>query len=153
MFHRAAYASYSSHSTKGHMELVGTAPFHIPSLAEITKFFKHLRTQPRDFKWNKLITSSQIPRSKSERYAWTEMTLRKQCVLPENCDTMEHKSFTCPNVTSVPERKSILVQKRLCFNCTGPHKVVECCSKTSCQIFRRNIIHQYVILNGTWKEC
>ena len=50
------------------------------------------------------------------------------------CDAMEHKSSTCPNVTSVPERKSILVQKRLSFNCTGPHKVVECRSKTSCQI-------------------
>ena len=47
---------------------------------------------------------------------------------------MEHKSSTCPNVTSVPERKSILAQKLLCFNCTGPHKVVECRSKTSCQI-------------------
>ena len=30
----------------GPVELSGTGPFHIPSLAEITKLFKHLRKQP-----------------------------------------------------------------------------------------------------------
>ena len=33
----------------GLTELHGTGPFHIPSLAEITKLFKHLRKQPRVF--------------------------------------------------------------------------------------------------------
>ena len=49
------------------------------------------------------------------------------------CDAMEHKSSICPTVTSVAERKSILVQKRLCFNSTVLRKVVECRSKISCQ--------------------
>ena len=34
----------------GPVELSGTGPFHIPSLAEITKLFKHLRKQPHVFK-------------------------------------------------------------------------------------------------------
>lgn len=34
----------------GPIELHGTGPFHIPSLAEITKLFKHLRKQPHVFK-------------------------------------------------------------------------------------------------------
>lgn len=34
----------------GPIELLGTGPFHIPSLAEITKLFKHLRKQPHVFK-------------------------------------------------------------------------------------------------------
>ena len=62
------------------------------------------------------------------------------------CDAIEHKSSTCPNVTSVPERKSI---KRLCFNCTGPHKVIECLGKTSCQICRKK--HHTSICNTEQK--
>ena len=34
----------------GSVELSGTEPFHITSLAEITKLFKHLRKQPHVFK-------------------------------------------------------------------------------------------------------
>ena len=48
------------------------------------------------------------------------------------CDTTEHRSFAHPDVVSVAERWSILLQKRLCFNCTGPHKVDYCRSKITC---------------------
>ena len=49
------------------------------------------------------------------------------------CDSTEHKCLTCPTVTSAAERRSVLLQKRLCYNCTGLHKVIECYSKISCQ--------------------
>ena len=48
------------------------------------------------------------------------------------CDATEHKSFSCPNVVDVATRRSILLQKRLCFNYTGPHKADNCCSKMTC---------------------
>ena len=37
------------------------------------------------------------------------------------------------NVVDVAARKSILLQKRLCFNCTGPHNGNNCHSKITCQ--------------------
>lgn len=49
------------------------------------------------------------------------------------CDATEHRSFNCPNVVNVAERWSILLPKRLCFNCTGPHKAKSCCSKMACR--------------------
>lgn len=49
------------------------------------------------------------------------------------CEATEHKSFNCTNVVDVGTRRSILLPKRLCFNCTGPHKAEHCCSKMTCQ--------------------
>ena len=49
------------------------------------------------------------------------------------CDATEHKSFNCTNVLNLAERRSILLRKRLCFNCTGPHKAENCSSKMACQ--------------------
>ena len=49
------------------------------------------------------------------------------------CDSPEHKSFNCTNLVNLAERRSILLRKRLCFNCTGPHKAENCRSKMACQ--------------------
>ena len=49
------------------------------------------------------------------------------------CDSTEYKSFNCTKVANLAERRSILLRKRLCFNCTGPHKAENCRSKMVCQ--------------------
>ena len=50
------------------------------------------------------------------------------------CDDPAHKAVNCTKVTSLPERRQILIRKRLCFNCVaGMHKSVTCPSKASCQ--------------------
>ena len=50
------------------------------------------------------------------------------------CDDPAHKTVNCTKVTSLPERRQILIRKRLCFNCAaGMHKSVTCPSKASCQ--------------------
>ena len=62
------------------------------------------------------------------------------------CDAAEHESFNCANVVNEAERRSILLQKRLCFNCTGPNKADNCPSKIACQ--KCNKKHHMSICNS-----
>eukprot|EP00794_Sanderia_malayensis_P001494 gene1494-biopygen1238 len=56
---------------------------------------------------------------------------RGSCVYCENSD---HKSVECKKVEQVNERRNILRQKKLCFNCTGSgHRASVCESKGSCR--------------------
>jgi len=48
------------------------------------------------------------------------------------CDATEHKSVNCAN-GNLAERRSILLRKRFCFNCTSPHKAENYRSKMACQ--------------------
>ena len=48
------------------------------------------------------------------------------------CTGTEHRAVNCTKVIYVSQRKSILASKRLCFNCTGPHRAALCKSQTSC---------------------
>ena len=49
------------------------------------------------------------------------------------CDKEGHKSTECKTVAKVSERRLILSQKRLCFNCTGSkHRASECRSTKTC---------------------
>ena len=44
-----------------------------------------------------------------------------------------HAPWTCSNVTNTRERKQIIKEKRVCFNCLGPHKVAHCISDKNCK--------------------
>ena len=58
-----------------------------------------------------------------------------QCVY---CEDTEHRSIDCTEVAGVDDRRKILYDKRLCFNCTGArHRADECTSKLRCQICNR----------------
>ena len=58
-----------------------------------------------------------------------------QCVY---CEDTEHRSIDCTEVAGVDDRRKILYEKRLCFNCTGArHRADECTSKLRCQICNR----------------
>ena len=57
-----------------------------------------------------------------------------QCVY---CDR-NHKAKDCTTVTDTKQRRGILSNKKLCFNCTGTkHRADDCKSKTSCQKCKR----------------
>ena len=59
----------------------------------------------------------------------------KGCVY---CGDENHKAIECNKVTDITERKIILAQKGLCFNCaTRNHRAAECPSKISCQYCKR----------------
>lgn len=53
---------------------------------------------------------------------------------PCNVCAEDHRSYQCPTLlnATVEERRKIVVDKRLCFNCLFKHKVEECRSKYSC---------------------
>ena len=52
---------------------------------------------------------------------------RRACIY---CDSDEHKSIDCKTVTTLHDRRSILKEKCVCFNCTGfGHRAVDCRSK------------------------
>ena len=44
-----------------------------------------------------------------------------------------HKSLNCPNVVGPEERRKVLRNKRLCFNCTDSHFTSNFKSKVSCE--------------------
>lgn len=70
---------------------------------------------PREARWNQ--TSFQI----KER--------DRQCGF---CEDTKHKASDYNVVSSTTDRKRILQEKRLCFNCTGPHRVTCCRSRGKC---------------------
>ena len=50
------------------------------------------------------------------------------------CGDDRHKAINCDKVVLAKERKKILAEKRLCFNCCGmQHRAGECKSKATCQ--------------------
>ena len=50
------------------------------------------------------------------------------------CNSEDHRPAECKKVTDLKQRRKILSEKKLCFNCTGArHRAHECPSKRSCQ--------------------
>ena len=55
---------------------------------------------------------------------------KNECVY---CQKTDHKSSECNTVKTVSERRKILSDKKLCFNCTGAkHRAAECRSNKTC---------------------
>ena len=55
---------------------------------------------------------------------------KRACVY---CDAETHNSKGCPTVTDVDQRKKMLAEKKLCFNCTGiKHRAADCKSVHKC---------------------
>ena len=50
------------------------------------------------------------------------------------CEAKNHKSLACDTVTTGEERRQLLMEKKLRYNCTGArHRAAECKSKQTCQ--------------------
>ena len=46
----------------------------------------------------------------------------------------DHRPVECTRITNLSDRRQILLNKRLCFNCTsGNHRASHCPSKSACQ--------------------
>ena len=51
------------------------------------------------------------------------------------CCSQQRKAINCDNVQSIEERKKIIADKRLCFDCTGAkHRASDCKSRNTCRI-------------------
>ncbi|XP_046846738.1 uncharacterized protein LOC124440389 [Xenia sp. Carnegie-2017] len=79
---------------------------------------------------------SQDRHSKSRSFQVRQQESRiKGCVY---CNDTSHRSAECKKVVSVSDRRRILGEKKLCFNCMGPrHKASECRSQQTCQHCKR----------------
>ena len=69
------------------------------------------------------------PRKRDPMFQIQQKRARK-CV---NCQAEDHKPSECGKIISPTNRKEFLATKKLCFNCTGPHKSAECKSTATCQ--------------------
>ena len=59
----------------------------------------------------------------------------RECVY---CEKPDHRSDDCKTVNTLDERKRLLNNKHLCFNCTGSkHRAVDCRSRSLCQICQK----------------
>ena len=77
--------------------------------------------------------SNSRPPRKDQAYQAKSDGVRPQrsCVY---CEAEDHKLTACDRVTDVSQRKKILSEKKLCFNCAGSrHRASECRSKYMCQ--------------------
>ena len=91
----------------------------------------------RDWTERNPVENNQSEDKRRDRYAKAFNTQQKKdptkpraCVY---CDSMEHKSTTCSVVSTPVDRKKILAQKKLCYNCAGgSHRAAECRSTTTC---------------------
>ena len=54
---------------------------------------------------------------------------KKPCIF---CSEI-HAPWTYSRVTNTRERKQIIKEKRVCFNCLGPHKIAHCKSDKNCK--------------------
>ena len=75
-----------------------------------------------------------FPRNRSFQAQQKEERVRG-CVY---CEKPDHKSVNCKTVASVDERKRVLSNKHLCFNCTGTrHKAVDCRCRVVCEVCQK----------------
>ena len=76
-------------------------------------------------------TSSRSRPNPKKDQAFQASTTPKPCVY---CDAEDHKPAECKKVSDVKQRRKILSDKRLCFNCTGmKHQAKECKSTRTCR--------------------
>ena len=67
------------------------------------------------------------------------------------CGKQDHRSVDCKTVVTVDDRKKVLSNKRLCFNCTGSkHRADDCKSRSLCQICQRR--HHTSICNSVTNQ-
>ena len=97
---------------------------------DFVKFTEALRQWTRRNPIDNFKTEDSHPFRKRDRMLQTQQKRARKCVY---CQAEDHKPSECGKVTSPTGRKDILASKKLCFNCTGPHKSSECKSTATCQ--------------------
>ena len=101
---------------------------HVPSDWRKWPFKDLLEALP---KWTDTNTTSSKRSALSDRVFFSEdRHVNNSCVY---CDSTEHASSDCGEISTPEERKAFLVSKRLCYNCAaGQHNA----NKASCRSVR-----------------
>ena len=88
----------------------------LPRLAQALKKWRDVNPATEGNNFESMTTPSKRPENKS-RFFDAESMDKRRCVY---CDDASHISRDCPRVSTIDERKRMIAQKRMCFNCTGP---------------------------------
>lgn len=111
---------------------------HVPSDWRAWPFKDLLEALP---KWTDTNTTSSKRSALSDRVFFSEdRHVNNSCVY---CDSTEHASSDCGEISTPEERKAFLVSKRLCYNCAaGQHNA----NKASCRSVRveEDTTHRFV---------
>ena len=99
---------------------------------DFVKFTEALRqwTRRNPMVYFKTEDPPQHRNSKRDSIFQTQQKKARKCVY---CQADDHKPSECGKIASSADRKQFLATKKLCFNCTGPHKSSECKSTATCQ--------------------
>ena len=87
----------------------------LPHLAQALKKWRDINPATEGNNVESMITPSKRPENKSRFFHAESMDKRRSVY----CDDALHISRDCTRVSKIVERKRILAQKRMCFNCTG----------------------------------
>ena len=88
----------------------------LPRLAQALKKLRDVNPATEGNNVESMTTPSKCPANKS-RFFHAESMEKRCCVY---CDDASHISRDCTRVSTIDERKRMIAQKRMCFNCTGP---------------------------------
>ena len=106
----------------------------LPRLAQALKKWRDVNPATEGNNFETMTTPSKRPENKS-RFSDAESMDKRRCVY---CDDASHISRDCTRVSTIDERKRMIAQKRMCFNCTGPRlHAAECRSRIHRQKCRR----------------
>ena len=150
-FYEQLLFNVESLETLGKLDTIEGATYYVVKKLEIVKpeLVVHVKTNWRDWsfrdlvealrKWTEINVIVKARKQNKESLnnrspgarAFTSRDTEVKCVY---CESIEHKAVSCDKVTAPNERKNILAEKRLCFNCAiGQHAASGCKSKISCQ--------------------
>ena len=106
----------------------------LPLLAQALKKWRDVNPATEGNNVVSMTTPSKRPENKS-RFFHAESMDKRHCVY---CDDASHIARDCTRVSKIDERKRMLAQTRMCFNCTGlRHHPAECRSRMCCQKCRQ----------------
>ena len=109
--------------------------FYVIKKLEVVKaeLVSHVQTNWRDWTFRDLTALFTQKRTKEKKFSHNStggraLTSRDTEIPCVYCQSSEHKANSCDKVTTASERKKILAEKRLCFNCAiGQHVASNYC--------------------------
>jgi hypothetical protein len=153
-FYEQLLFNVESLETLGKLDTIQGATYYVVKKLEVIKaeLVSHVETNWRDWsfrdlvdalrKWTEInvIVKAQKRNKETPHNPYNRapggraLTSRESEVKCIYCQSAEHKAISCDKVTKPSERKKILAEKHLCFNCAiGQHAASSCKSKISCQ--------------------
>ena len=107
-----------------------------PKLVDALRKWTERNPTPKQERHEKSRNKEKPPYPRERSYQ-TQQRKEKLCGCVY-CDTSDNRSADCKTVSTLDDRKPLLSNNCLCFNCTGSrHKATDCRSRSVCQYCQR----------------